>query len=79
MNESIMLCDQIIEELLGKVANVSLRKKLLTLRELIKEEAKAVEDELCFLDCLRGCGVDNWEGYSDAIDMYREENENKNS
>jgi|694.fasta_scaffold01889_69 hypothetical protein len=25
-----------------------------------------------FLDCLRACGVDNWNGYSDARQMYNE-------
>lgn len=25
-----------------------------------------------FLECLRAAGVDNWEGYSDALDMLHE-------
>lgn len=28
-----------------------------------------------FLECLKGCGVDNWDGYSDAKQMYREEDD----
>lgn len=26
-----------------------------------------------FLSCLEACGVDNWSGYSDAIEMANEE------
>lgn len=26
-----------------------------------------------FLDCLEACGVDNWSGYSDAIEMLEDE------
>ena len=26
-----------------------------------------------FLSCLEACGVDNWGGYSDAWEMYNEE------
>jgi hypothetical protein len=32
---------------------------------------KLLEDS-DFLDCLRACGVDNWNGYSDARQMYNE-------
>lgn len=32
---------------------------------------KLVEDS-DFLDCLQACGVDNWEGYSLARQMYNE-------
>lgn len=27
------------------------------------------------LDCLEACGVDNWGGYSDAMEMFYEEEE----
>lgn len=27
------------------------------------------------LGCLEACGVDNWDGYSDAMEMYNEEEE----
>jgi hypothetical protein len=33
---------------------------------------KLIEDS-DFLSCLQCCGVDNWEGYSDAQEMYDEE------
>lgn len=25
-----------------------------------------------FLDCLEACGVDNWQGYEDAVKMFEE-------
>lgn len=78
MNKSILLCDLIIRGLVeGEYSTI--KEQLTSLKKLMLEEEKAVEDELIFLDCLHGCGVDNWEGYSDAQDMYREANENKNS
>ncbi len=33
----------------------------------------AAENELMFLNCLRNAGVDNWEGYDYAIEMYHSE------
>ena len=30
-----------------------------------------------FLTCLDGCGVDNWDGYGDAYQMFEEYNEDK--
>lgn len=35
-----------------------------------KEEHEALLDRIWFLDCLEACGVDNWQGYSDAHEMY---------
>lgn len=39
--------------------------------------SKAEYDALCkdseFLGCLEGAGVDNWEGYDDAVEMMRED------
>ena len=34
----------------------------------VKEYENLLADSW-FLSCLQGCGVDNWEGYSDACDM----------
>ena len=39
-------------------------------------EVDAAEyDELCdrvwFLNCLEAAGVDNWQGYDDAVDLYK--------
>ena len=36
------------------------------------EEYNELLDEKAFLDILRACGVNNWDGYSDAHEMYRE-------
>lgn len=36
-------------------------------------EIKQLREEAQFLECLRAAGVDNWEGYSYAIDMFRGE------
>ena len=37
------------------------------------EEFHEMQKELYFLYCLRRAGVDNWEGYDYAIDMFAEE------
>lgn len=42
--------------------------------ELI-EEIERLQDKEWFLNCLESCGVDNWQGYSDANEMYEEEDE----
>ena len=34
-----------------------------------KEEYEELLANSKFLDCLRACGVDNWLGYDDAIDL----------
>jgi hypothetical protein len=39
---------------------------------LTKQEYDNLMDEINFLNCLRQAGVDNWEGYSDACEMYAE-------
>jgi len=39
---------------------------------ITKRQYDALLDESAFLDCLRACGVDNWEGYSDACEMMSE-------
>lgn len=38
------------------------------------EYARLIKDS-DFLDCLLACGVDNWQGYDDAVEMYEEEGE----
>ena len=40
-----------------------------------KAEYNRLIEAQAFLDCLDACGVDNWGGYSDAREMYREESE----
>lgn len=35
-------------------------------------ELDYLRDELRFLECLRDTGVDNWEGYDIAVEMYQE-------
>jgi hypothetical protein len=53
----------------------------ITLQELIdqlppdhkaREEYNKLVSDGWFLDCLRGAGVDNWDGYGDAQDMFSE-------
>lgn len=36
------------------------------------EEFNRLQERDNFLSCLEACGVDNWEGFDDAVDMYRE-------
>ena len=41
----------------------------------IEELEKALDrakEETLLLDCLRRCGVNNWEWYGDAIDLYEQ-------
>lgn len=45
--------------------------------EIDSEEYEALLNDRLLLNCLRMCGVDNWEGFSDAIDRYNEECENE--
>ena len=42
-------------------------------------EAKLIEvnEKAEFLDCLKACGVDNWDGYSDAQEMMWPEEEDE--
>ena len=39
------------------------------------EEYNTLKNEAEFLSCLEACGVDNWDGYSDACEMMEEEEE----
>ncbi len=43
---------------------------------ITEKEYQKLLDEQLFLDCLRGAGVDNWDGYDYAIDSYHECKEN---
>lgn len=38
-----------------------------------KEEYEGLLERSEFLSCLNACGVDNWQGYSDAQEMMNEE------
>ncbi len=38
-----------------------------------RKEYERLLDRENFLDCLEGCGVDNWQGYDDACAFYRGE------
>ena len=38
-----------------------------------KEEYEQLLEDSLFLECLNRCGVDNWDWYSDAQEMYRNE------
>lgn len=42
---------------------------------ITKAEYEDLLDEVEFLNCLRACGVDNWQGYSDANGIYEEADE----
>lgn len=37
--------------------------------EITKEYLAELESAVDFLDCLEACGVNNWDGYGDALDM----------
>lgn len=40
-----------------------------------QKEIEQLQDRVEFLNCLEACGGDNWGGYSEAYDMYQEEEE----
>jgi hypothetical protein len=40
-----------------------------------KAEYESLLDDRNKLECLDAMGVDNWQGYDDAMQMYREEEE----
>ena len=40
---------------------------------ITKEEYEYLLDQVEFLNCLEACGVDNWNGYEYAQEMYQEE------
>lgn len=40
-----------------------------------RSEYESLLEARAFLDCLDACGVDNWSGYSDAQQMFNEEEE----
>ena len=44
--------------------------------EISKERLVELEDIERVMSCLDAGGVDNWEGYDDALEGYREEKEN---
>lgn len=35
------------------------------------EQFRIMQHDLMFLTCLRACGVDNWDGFDDAIEMHK--------
>ena len=41
------------------------------------EEYQDLLDTQLWADCLEGAGVDNWDGYSYAVEAYQEAKENK--
>lgn len=53
------------------------------MKELMQEETititKTEYEELLaaqrWVDCLEGAGVDNWEGYDEAVNLYQEDAE----
>ncbi len=47
-------------------------QELVTITE---EEYQSLKEDARLLQCLRAAGVDNWEGWDDAIDIFNEEEE----
>ncbi|MFA5758554.1 MAG: hypothetical protein WC942_04230 [Clostridia bacterium] len=40
---------------------------------ITEEEYNRLVNSAKFLNCLEACGVDNWEWYSEALKMFKEE------
>lgn len=55
-----------VAEMLGKAHG----HEMVTITK--KEYDRLVQSEE-FLECLEACGVDNWGGYDDACEMYRDD------
>jgi len=49
-----------------------MKEPMVTISE---KEYKNLLDDQWKLECLLGCGVDNWSGYDDAMEMYQAEDE----
>ena len=63
-----------IEKLNALIATVELTEEkvgLETLKELVKE-AKKLEEDSTELEYLKACGVDNWSGYEEAMEMMQD-------
>lgn len=43
--------------------------------EITKAEYELLLATAKFMDCLESAGVDNWEGFEYALDLYNEEND----
>lgn len=43
--------------------------------EITKSEYDKLLAAAKFMDCLESAGVDNWEGFEYALDLYNEEND----
>jgi hypothetical protein len=41
--------------------------------EEIDDEVQNLENRDGLLECLKACGVDNWDGFSDAVNLFEEE------
>lgn len=55
----------------GKVVDdyiKELKKKISDLEKQLEENEK----DIAFLECLRAAGVDNWDGYDEAIQMMKD-------
>ncbi len=44
-----------------------MNQKIVTLTE---DEYKELESDSLLLNCLKECGVDNWAGYEDALEIH---------
>jgi len=40
-----------------------------------REELGELQKDSDLLDCLYACGVDNWSGFSEAMEMFEEDDE----
>ena len=40
-----------------------------------KEEYEKMQDKLHWLSCIEAAGVDNWDGYDEAREMFKSEQE----
>ena len=42
-------------------------------RQEFQKDKERLEEDSNFLSCLEACGVDNWEGYDDACEIFEDQ------
>lgn len=62
-----------VEELLALLSHLNSEENDMALAFV--EKVRKAEEDVEFLNALRACGVDNWDGYSDAVEMLEGEEE----
>lgn len=67
---------KVMTEIVGikpyEVFKTPINGELVEIVMVTTEQYNKLNRDQDFLLCLQGCGVDNWEGYGDAVEMFEE-------